>query len=158
MRGGLGRAAFGDRYDDLRGLAGAIKQHTLDNLDWYLERFIERAEAAGVRVHFAVDDSEVEMCTELASKRSWFLPFNKGYNDGAGNPPNPRGLKTDYLWKEVLTPAGLTDILENKKEKLVFIRADEEAKYEAVMAAMDQLRVAAVEDVALITSSHQGGQ
>ncbi len=64
-------------------------------------------------VHFAVDDSEVQMCTELAGKRSWFLPFNKGYNDGAGNPPNPHGLKTDYLWKEVLTPTGLTNILEN---------------------------------------------
>jgi len=64
-------------------------------------------------VHFAVDDSEVEMCTELAGKRSWFLPFNKGYNDGAGNPPNPQGLKPDYLWKVVLTPAGLTNILEN---------------------------------------------
>jgi type I restriction enzyme R subunit len=64
-------------------------------------------------VHFAVDDSEVQMCTELAGKRSWFLPFNKGYNNGAGNPPNPHGLKTDYLWKEVLTPSGLTNILEN---------------------------------------------
>ena len=64
-------------------------------------------------VHFAVDDSEVRMCTELKGKGSWFLPFNKGYNDGAGNPPNPHGLKTDYLWKEVLTPAGLTNIIEN---------------------------------------------
>jgi type I restriction enzyme R subunit len=64
-------------------------------------------------VHFAVDDNEVWMCTELVGKRSWFLPFNKGYNDGAGNPPNPHGLKTDYLWKEVLTPAGLTNIIEN---------------------------------------------
>ncbi|MHB1591942.1 MAG: type I restriction endonuclease subunit R [Sulfuricella sp.] len=64
-------------------------------------------------VHFAVDDSEVRMCTELKGKGSWFLPFNKGYNDGAGNPPNSQGLKTDYLWKVVLTPAGLTDILEN---------------------------------------------
>ena len=64
-------------------------------------------------VHFAVDDSEVRMCTELRGKGSWFLPFNKGYHDGAGNPPNPHGLKTDYLWKEVLTPAGLTNILEN---------------------------------------------
>jgi len=64
-------------------------------------------------VHFAVDDSEVWMCTELKGKSSWFLPFNQGYNDGAGNPPNPNGLKTDYLWKEILTPAGLTDILEN---------------------------------------------
>lgn len=64
-------------------------------------------------VHFAVDDSEVQMCTELKGKGSWFLPFNKGYNDGAGNPPNLRGLKTDYLWKEGLTPVGLTNILEN---------------------------------------------
>jgi type I restriction enzyme R subunit len=64
-------------------------------------------------VHFAVDDSEVRMCTHLAGKGSWFLPFNQGHNDGAGNPPNPHGLKTDYLWREVLTPRGLTDILEN---------------------------------------------
>jgi type I restriction enzyme, R subunit len=64
-------------------------------------------------VHFAVDDSEVQMCTDLKSKSSWFLPFNKGYNDGSGNPPNPHGLKTDYLWKEMLTPTGLTNILEN---------------------------------------------
>ncbi|MEO7401809.1 MAG: DEAD/DEAH box helicase family protein, partial [Polaromonas sp.] len=64
-------------------------------------------------VHLAVDDSEVRMCTELKGKASWFLPLNKGCNDGAGNPPNPLGLKTDYLWKELLTPAGLTDILEN---------------------------------------------
>lgn len=64
-------------------------------------------------VHFAVDDAEVRMCTELKGKASWFLPLNKGWNDGAGNPPNPLGLKTDYLWKELLTPANLTDILEN---------------------------------------------
>jgi type I restriction enzyme R subunit len=64
-------------------------------------------------VHFAVDDSEVRMCTKLEGKSSWFLPLNKGYNDGAGNPPNPLGLKTDYLWRELLTPARLTDILEN---------------------------------------------
>ena len=64
-------------------------------------------------VHFAVDDSEVRMCTELKGKASWFLPFNKGHDDGAGNPPNPNGIKTDYLWKEILTPASLTNILEN---------------------------------------------
>jgi type I site-specific restriction-modification system R (restriction) subunit len=64
-------------------------------------------------VHFAVDDAEVRMCAELRGKGSWFLPFNKGWNDGAGNPPNPAGLKTDSLWREVLTPSGLTNILEN---------------------------------------------
>jgi type I restriction enzyme R subunit len=63
--------------------------------------------------HFAVDDAEVRFCTHLKGKASWFLPFNQGWNDGAGNPPNPSGLKTDYLWTRILTPAGLTDILEN---------------------------------------------
>jgi type I restriction enzyme R subunit len=64
-------------------------------------------------VHFAVDDHEVRFCTHLKGKSSWFLPFNQGYNDGAGNPPNPHGLATDYLWKETLSKEGLTDILEN---------------------------------------------
>jgi type I restriction enzyme R subunit len=64
-------------------------------------------------VHFAVDDQEVWFCTRLQGTTSWFLPFNKGWNDGAGNPPNPNGLKTDYLWREVLTREGLTDIIEN---------------------------------------------
>ena len=63
--------------------------------------------------HFAVDDHEVRFCTHLQGKSSWFLPFNRGWNDGAGNPPNPYGLKTDYLWKEVLTRDGLTGIIEN---------------------------------------------
>ena len=63
--------------------------------------------------HFAVDDHEVRFCTHLRGKDSWFLPFNKGWDDGRGNPPNPNGLKTDYLWKEVLTRDSLTNIIEN---------------------------------------------
>lgn len=63
--------------------------------------------------HFAVDDQEVRFCTYLVGKDSWFLPLNKGYNGGAGNPPNPYGIKTDYLWKEILAPESLTDIIEN---------------------------------------------
>ncbi len=63
--------------------------------------------------HFALDDHQVYFCTELKGKASWFLPFNQGWNDGAGNPPNPHGLKTAYLWQQTLTPHGLTDILEN---------------------------------------------
>jgi len=69
-------------------------------------------------VHLAVDDARIAFCTHLkgakgAAKDSWFLPFDQGWNDGAGNPPNPTGIKTDYLWKRILTPAGLTEILEN---------------------------------------------
>ena len=47
-------------------------------------------------VHFAVDDQEVRMCTALKGVSSWFIPFNKGWIDGAGNPPNPDGIKTDF--------------------------------------------------------------
>lgn len=63
-------------------------------------------------VNFAVDTEEVWMCTQLKKEKSYFLPFNKGYNNGAGNPPNS-GIKTDYLWKEVLTKSSLTDIIQN---------------------------------------------
>ena len=74
------------------------------------EKLFERGRCLA---HFAVDDHEVRFCTHLKGKESWFLPFNKGWNDGAGNPPNPNGLKTDYLWKQVLTRDGLIDIIEN---------------------------------------------
>ena len=63
--------------------------------------------------HFAVDEQEVQFCTNLKGKESWFLPFNLGWNHGKGNPPNPDGLKTDYLWRNVLTRESLTNILEN---------------------------------------------
>ena len=64
-------------------------------------------------VHFAVGDNEVWMCPELIGLASKFLPFNRGANHSAGNPINPDGIKTDYLWKQVLTPPRLVDILEN---------------------------------------------
>ena len=64
-------------------------------------------------VHLAVDDQRVRFCTELKGKASWFLPFDQGYDDGAGNPPNPHGLKTDYLWRRILAPASLANIIEN---------------------------------------------
>ena len=63
--------------------------------------------------HFAVDENEARFCTHLVGDDSWFLPFNRGWNDGAGNPPNPSGIKTGYLWREVLARASVTDILEN---------------------------------------------
>lgn len=63
--------------------------------------------------HIAVDDAEVRFCPHLTGKTSWFLPFNQGWNSGAGNPPNPHGLKTDYLWKQVLARNSLANIIEN---------------------------------------------
>lgn len=81
--------------------------------------------------HFAVDDHEVRFCTQLKGKDSWFLPFNQGWNDGAGNPPNPEGLKTAYLWKEILSREGLTDILENYAQ-VVETKDDKTGKKKAV--------------------------
>ena len=81
-------------------------------------------------VHFAVDDDRVKFCTKLAAQDSWFLPFDKGYNDGAGNPPNPNGLKTDYLWKEILTKDKLTRIIESYAQ--VVTEVDEETKKKTV--------------------------
>lgn len=77
-------------------------------------------------VHFALDDARIKFCTKLAGKNSWFLPFDKGYNDGAGNPPNPDGIKTDYLWKDILTKDKLTLIIENYAQ--VVVNIDEETK------------------------------
>ena len=98
-------------------LKNSLTKQTVEDAVWQYKRDRDPRERlfgfGRCVVHFAVDDSEVRMCPELKGKASWFLPFNKGYNDGAGNPTNPHGLKTDYLWKEVLTPAGLTNILEN---------------------------------------------
>lgn len=64
-------------------------------------------------VHFAVDQETVEMCTWLANGRSVFLPFNKGNGmNGGGNPRNPNGYRTEYLYREVLAPESLLDILQ----------------------------------------------
>lgn len=55
-------------------------------------------------VHFAVDDDQVHMTTKLAGQNTYFLPFNRGHDDSgaAGNPQNPGGAATSYLWEQVL--------------------------------------------------------
>lgn len=63
-------------------------------------------------VHFAVDPDEAYMCAQLAGNDSNFLPFNKGFNFGKGNPVNPKGHKTAYLWEDILPRHSLTNIIE----------------------------------------------
>jgi type I restriction enzyme R subunit len=62
-------------------------------------------------VHFAVDPDSVAMTTKLESKSTRFLPFNLGHNLGKGNPPNPNGHKTSYLWERVWSKDAWLDIL-----------------------------------------------
>lgn len=89
-------------------------------------------------VHFAVDTDECYMTTKLAGKSTRYLPFNLGYNNGAGNPPNKDGYRTAYLWEYVWTKDSLMDIVgkflhlsveeytigsvKKKKETLIFPR------------------------------------
>lgn len=63
-------------------------------------------------VHFAADPDEAYMCAQLAGNDSNFLPFNKGFNFGKGNPVNPKGHKTAYLWENILPRRSLTNIIE----------------------------------------------
>lgn len=69
-------------------------------------------------VHMAVDTDEVYMTTRLAGKSTFFLPFNKGNNLGAGNPPNKAGHKTAYLWQEVFSKTSVANIIQH------FVRLD----------------------------------
>ena len=62
-------------------------------------------------VHFAVDPGEVAMATKLEGRRTRFLPFNLGYGGSAGNPPNPNGHRTAYLWERVWQRDAWLDLL-----------------------------------------------
>ena len=84
-------------------------------------------------VHFAVDTDEAWMTTKLAGMDTVFLPFNRGYKNGAGNPPVAGKYKTSYLWEDVLAKDSLLDILhrfvqfipyknDSRKNKLIFPR------------------------------------
>ncbi|APF36754.1 DEAD/DEAH box helicase [Chelatococcus daeguensis] len=64
-------------------------------------------------VHMAVDTDEVFMTTKLAGPATFFLPFNKGHNQGEGNPPNPNGHKTAYLWEDVFPRESLAGIIQH---------------------------------------------
>ena len=85
----------------------SIKQYKFDrDPNEPLFRFKERA-----LVHFAVDTDLAYMTTRLAGGSTFFLPFNKGDANGAGNPANPDDYRTAYLWKDILQADSLMDIL-----------------------------------------------
>ncbi len=117
-----------------QSVANAKKQYatTRDNRE-LLFAFKKRA-----LVHFAVDDETVYMTTRIDGTKTVWLPFNKGHHHGAGNPPNPEGYRSDYLWRDILTKESWLEIIgrfihlqveefkfegrTRKKEKLIFPR------------------------------------
>ncbi|MCT7539434.1 DEAD/DEAH box helicase family protein [Aliarcobacter cryaerophilus] len=74
-------------------------------------------------VHFAVDTDEAFMTTKLDKDKTFFLPFNKGNNFGAGNEVNPNGHKTSYIWEEIFSKNSLANIIQH------FVRLDGETLY-----------------------------
>lgn len=88
--------------------ADAIKQYRTERD----ERDLLFAFKKRALVHFAVDPDEAWMTTQLKGKKTFFLPFNRGNNHGAGNPPVADNWKTHYLWDEVLQADSLLDILQ----------------------------------------------
>lgn len=106
-------------------------------------------------VHFAVDTEQVFMCSELKAKASFFIPFNKGLNDGkpippfgAGNPVNLNGLKTHYLWEAIFSRDSLSNIIDKfaqiieetnedtgkKSKKMVFPRYHQLTSVKQILA------------------------
>lgn len=93
-------------------------------------------------VHFAVDEDTVMMCTKLDGLNSWFLPFNKGRDDGAGNPDVAVGYRTGYLWEDILTKAELSNILQNYAQVVEGKDPDTGAKtYKQIFPRYHQLSV-----------------
>ncbi len=117
-----------------QNVGNALKQYstTRDNKE-LLFAFKKRT-----LVHFAVDQDEVFMTTKLDGSKTYWLPFNKGNNNGKGNPPNPDGYRTAYLWEYILQKDSWMDIVKQfihlqteeietqgkiyKREKLIFPR------------------------------------
>lgn len=117
-----------------QNVGNALKQYsaTRDNRE-LLFAFKKRS-----LVHFAVDQDEVFMTTKLDSSKTYWLPFNKGFNNGKGNPQNADGYRTAYLWEKILQKDSWLEIIQrfvhlqteefefegkiHKKEKLIFPR------------------------------------
>jgi type I restriction enzyme R subunit len=95
-----------------------VKNHlTGQNVEHAIRQYREDRDPKNVTlarralVHFAVDPDSVAMTTKLEGKSTRFLPFNLGHNYGKGNPPNPDGHKTSYLWERVWAKDAWLDII-----------------------------------------------
>lgn len=88
-----------------------------------------------VLAYFAVDTDEVYVTTELKGAKTFFLPFNKGYKNGKGNPPVEEKEKTCYLWENILTKDSLLDVI----QRFYFIQKDDKNNKRAIFPRYHQL-------------------
>ncbi len=97
----------------------------------------------GALVHFAVSSSEVWMTTRLAGMDTYFLPFNKGFNGGKGNPPNPKGYQTSYLWEEIFQKDQFLKILDSfiqlEKKEIIEKTGEKKTKETLIFPRYHQL-------------------
>lgn len=102
-------------------------------------------------VHFAADSDEVWMTSKLQDDKTVFYPFNLGTQEGGGNPVNPDGLKTSYLWEDVLSKPSVAEIIEKfaqlvrepddsgvEREKLLFPRVHQRDAVRRLLAEVRQ--------------------
>ncbi len=101
------------KTDFTQSIGDAVDQYRADRLPKQKGKSTEPllAFSSGALVHFAVSSSEVMMATELLGPKTFFLPFNQGDGGAAGNPLNPNGHKTAYLWEQVWQRDSWLDIL-----------------------------------------------
>ncbi len=97
---GIPLATIELKTDFTQNVHDAINQYKRDRVPKG-EKLLEFNKRA--LVHFAVSTDEVYMTTKLDGQKTFFLPFNKGKDGGAGNPPNPNGYATSYLWEEIFS-------------------------------------------------------
>jgi type I restriction enzyme, R subunit len=86
-------------------------------------------------VHFAVDSDQVYMATRLSGSQTFFLPFNRGLEGGAGNGPHPSGYKAGYLWQEVWQRESFLDIL----GKFLHLEKEEEKRPDGKKVVKERL-------------------
>jgi len=102
------------KTDFTQSVQQAIRQYQTDR--WPRDAVTKKPEPLltakrGALVHFAVSTEEVWMTTALRGAATRFLPFNLGHESGAGNPPNPEGYRTGYLWEQILDRETWCDLL-----------------------------------------------
>ncbi|RLD88256.1 MAG: type I restriction endonuclease subunit R [Bacteroidetes bacterium] len=115
-------------------------------------------------VHFVADTELVYMTTELKGKKTFFMPFNKGLNDGkstgefgAGNPVNPNGLKTHYFWEEILSKNSLSNIID-KFAQVIEEKDEDTGKTKRKMIFPRYHQITAVRQILAHAKKHEIGQ